>query len=72
MFEKAHLDWLRARAMKIPSGASSIGTTTCLASRDDECLKRPATVGYDADATARATDAVKALLRDVFRLGPAR
>jgi len=41
-------------------------------SRDDECLKRPATLGYDPDATARATDAVKAILREVFRLGPAR
>ena len=41
-------------------------------SRNDECLKRPATVGYDADATARATDAVKAILREVLRLGPAR
>jgi dienelactone hydrolase len=41
-------------------------------SRDDACLKRPATLGYDADATARATDAVKTILRDVFRLGPVR
>jgi len=41
-------------------------------SRDDECLKRPATLGYDADATARATDAVKGILREVFRLEPAR
>lgn len=40
-------------------------------SRDDECLKRPATVGYDPDATARSSEAVKAILRDVFRLGAA-
>ena len=41
-------------------------------SGDDECLKRPATVGYGPDATARSTDAVKALLRKVFRLEPAQ